>query len=47
MQLSRYTKAELEKKVTEINRDLETGRRMRNTGKKNKEDLITFILMNN
>ena len=47
MQLSRYTKAELEKKVIEINKDLETGRRMRNTGKKNKEDLSTFILMNN
>ena len=46
MQLSRYTKAELEKKVAEINKDLETGRRMRNTGKKNKEDLITFILTN-
>ena len=46
MELSRYTKAELEKKVAEINKDLETGRRMRNTGKKNKDDLITFILAN-
>ena len=46
MELSRLTRAELEKKVIAINRDMETGRRLRNTGKKNKNDLITFILTN-